>query len=45
MTHHESPGRTIAAAAASELGVSRTWLVMPISESKGSVWLLDGVSR
>ena len=44
VTHTESPGRTIAAAAGSELGVSSTWLVVPIVESKGSVWLLDGVS-
>ena len=44
VTHTESPGRTIAASAGSELGVSSTWLVVPIVESKGSVWLLDGVS-
>ena len=45
VTHTESPGRTISAAAGSELGVSTTWLVVPIVESKGSVWLLDRVSR
>jgi hypothetical protein len=45
MTHHDSPGRTVTAAAAPELGVSSTWLAVPITGSKGSVWLLDGVSR
>jgi Tol biopolymer transport system component len=45
VTHHESPGRTIAAAGGSELGVSDRWLLVPIVESKGSVWLLDGISQ
>ncbi len=45
VTHTESPGRTIASEAGAELGVSSTWLVVPIVESKGSVWLLDRVSR
>jgi hypothetical protein len=29
----------------SELGISATRLVVPIVDSKGSVWLLDGVAR
>ena len=45
VTRTESPGRAISIAAGSELGVSSTWLVVPIVESKGSVWLLDRVSR
>jgi eukaryotic-like serine/threonine-protein kinase len=45
VTHTESPGRNITADAGSELGVSSSWLVVPIVESKGSVWLLDRVSR
>ncbi len=45
VTHNESPGRTIAAAGGSELGVSSSWLVVPIVESKGSVWLLSGISQ
>ena len=45
VTRNDSPSRTVAAAGGSELGVSRTWLVVPIVESKGSVWLLDGVAR
>ena len=45
VTHTEDPGRTIAGTAIAELGVSSTWLVVPIVESKGSVWLLDRLSR
>ena len=45
VTHNESPGRTLDASAGSELGVSSTRLVVPIVEAKGSVWLLDRVSR
>jgi eukaryotic-like serine/threonine-protein kinase len=45
VTRTESPGRTLASDAGAELGVSSTWLVVPIVESKGSVWLLDRVSR
>ena len=45
VTHNDSPGRTVEAAGASELGVSATRLVLPIVESKGSVWLLDGMAR
>jgi eukaryotic-like serine/threonine-protein kinase len=45
VTHTGSPGRSILADAGSEIGVSTTRLVVPIRESKGSVWLLDGVSR
>jgi hypothetical protein len=45
VTRTESPGRTISGAPASELGVSRKWLVVPMVESKGNVWLLEGVSE
>jgi dipeptidyl aminopeptidase/acylaminoacyl peptidase len=45
VTHTESPRRTITSDAGSELGVSSSWLVVAIVESKGSVWLLDRVSR
>ena len=45
VTHQESPGRTIAPMAAWEFGVSSTWLVVPILEAKGSVWLLDGIKQ
>jgi serine/threonine protein kinase len=43
VTRNENPGRTVEAAGASELGVSNTHVVVPIVESRGSVWLLDGV--
>jgi serine/threonine protein kinase/Tol biopolymer transport system component len=45
VTHNENPSRTVAATFASELGVSSKWLIVPIVESKGSVWLLDGISQ
>ena len=45
VTRYDSPGRTVAGAGASELGVGSTRLVVPIVEAKGSVWLLDKVSR
>ena len=45
VTRNESPSRTVAAAGGSELGVSAKWLAVPIVESKGSVWVLDGVAR
>ena len=45
VTRNDSPGRTVEASGASELGVSSTRIVVPIVEAKGSVWLLDGVSR
>ena len=45
MTRNDSPGRTVEASGASELGVSSTRIVVPIVEAKGSVWLLDKISR
>jgi hypothetical protein len=45
VTRYESPGRVLDSAAGSELGVSRSHLVVPIRETKGSIWLLDGVGR
>ena len=45
VTRNESPSRTVAAAGGSELGVSSNWLVVPIVEAKGSVWVLDGIKR
>jgi serine/threonine protein kinase/Tol biopolymer transport system component len=45
VTTNDSPSRTVDAAGGSELGVSSTRLVVPIIEAKGSVWLLEGISR
>jgi serine/threonine protein kinase len=45
VTRYDSPGRTVDAAGASELGVSATRLVVPIVESKGSIWVLDKIAR
>ena len=43
VTRFENPGETIRAAGGSELGVSSTRLVLPITETSGSVWVLaDG---
>jgi hypothetical protein len=43
VTHYSSPGRLISASGLSELGVNATHLVVPITETSGSVWVLDGV--
>ena len=45
MTRHDSPSPTVDGSGLAELGVSATRLVVPIRESKGSVWLLDEVPR
>jgi Tol biopolymer transport system component len=45
VTRYDSPGRTVEAASVSELGVSGTRLIVPLTEAKGSIWLLDGVGR
>jgi eukaryotic-like serine/threonine-protein kinase len=46
LTRFENPGRSLAAAggtAGAELGVSRTRLVLPLTETTGSVWVLDNI--
>ena len=45
VTRHDSLSPTVDGEGWSELGVSRNRLVVPIRESKGSVWLLDEVPR
>jgi hypothetical protein len=45
VTRYDSPGRTVEAASVSELGVSGTRLIVPLTEARGSIWLLDGVGR
>ena len=45
VTRHDSPSPTVDGGGSSELGVSKTRLLVPIRESKGSVWLLDEVPR
>ena len=45
VTRNETPGRTVAGAGASELGVSSTRLAVPIVEAKGSIWVLDRIAR
>ena len=45
VTTNDNPGRTLDASAGGELGVSAKRIVVPIVESKGSVWVLDGVGR
>jgi len=45
VTRHDNPGRMISATARSELAVSRTRIVVPITETSGSIWVLDGIKR
>jgi Tol biopolymer transport system component len=45
VTRYDNPGRLISASGLSELGVNATQLVVPITETSGSVWILDGVDR
>ena len=45
MTQYDNPGRIISGSAGSELGVSATRLVLPIVETSGSVWVLEGIKR
>jgi Tol biopolymer transport system component len=45
VTRFDSPSRTIAAAGSTELGVSATRLVVPLTESSGGIWTLDNIAR
>jgi Tol biopolymer transport system component len=45
VTQYDNPGRVISSAAGSELGVSSTRIVLPIIESSGSIWVLEGIKR
>jgi hypothetical protein len=45
VTRYNNPGRLISASGLSELGVGATHLIVPITETSGSVWILDGVDR
>jgi Tol biopolymer transport system component len=45
VTRFDDPGRTLSATGQSELGVSRDRLVVPLTETTGSVWLLDNIGR
>ena len=45
VTRHENPSRLVSATALAELGVSATRLVVPITETSGSIWVLDNVKR
>jgi WD40 repeat protein len=45
VTRYDDPGRTLTASALSELGVSPSRLVLPLTETTGSVWVLDGIQN
>jgi hypothetical protein len=45
VTKYDNPGRLIAGTGGSELGVSATRIVLPIVETTGSIWVLDGIKR
>lgn len=45
VTRYENPGRVISAGSGAEIGISATRLVVPITETSGSVWLLDNIRR
>ena len=44
VTRYENPGRVINTAF-SEIGISATRIVVPITETSGSVWLLDNIRQ
>jgi hypothetical protein len=43
VTRYDNPGRLVSASGLSELGVTAAHLIVPITETSGSVWILDGV--
>ena len=45
VTRYEDPGRMVAASALSELAVTPTRIIVPITETSGSIWVLDGLKR
>jgi Tol biopolymer transport system component len=45
VTRFTDPGRRVLSSSASELGVSRDRIVLPILERSGSVWVLDQIDR
>ena len=45
VTRYEDPGRMVSASALSELAVTPTRIVVPITETSGSIWVLDGLKR
>ena len=45
VTRYDDPGRTLTASGGSELAVTPTRLVVPLTETTGSVWLLDNLGR
>ena len=45
VTRHENPSRLVAATTLAELGVNATSLVVPITQTSGSIWALDNVKR
>jgi Tol biopolymer transport system component len=44
VTHYDHPDRVLSASGLSELGVSTSRLVLPLRETTGSIWTLDGVN-
>jgi Tol biopolymer transport system component len=45
VTRYNNPGRMIIGQGSSELGVGATRLVLPIMETTGSIWVLEGIRR
>jgi Tol biopolymer transport system component len=45
VSRHEGPGRTLASAGYAELGVGERRLLLPLTETTGSIWLLDNLAR
>ena len=45
VTKYDNPGRLISGSGGSELGVSATRIVLPIAETTGSIWVLEGIKR
>lgn len=44
VTRYDNPSRLVSASGLSELGVTAAHLIVPITETSGSVWILDGVA-
>ena len=45
VTQYDNPGRVIGSGGGAEMSVSATRLLLPIVESSGSVWVLEGIKK
>jgi hypothetical protein len=45
VTRFDSPGRLLTGSSLAELGITATRLIVPITESSGSVWIPDNADK